>query len=458
MGKASRKKKEARASKALAKASPEVQAAAEEAAEAASGAIDMGGGLSTQEGKVADQLNGYSLEIKATLTSMEETLNIIREYSRPTITEEVVPEQKSLYSQIGETTGNVKKAGLDVAKFALLFPLLVSEEVRKKVLAMWEGFLEGLGLGKEKIELFTKIIKVVGGLLVLYWGAKTIKRVFDAFNSMYKLAQLMTVAALITDSKEVKIEKERQSAEKGKKDLRRQRAKVRLEKRKAGRLKGLKRLAKVIAGIGPLIGKRVIAAIPFIGTVASVAFLVAELGEEAFSAMDEAEEEEITKLVPLSAEEKQLLKDEGYTDEQIKEMEDEVAANRARYDKDLATLRRNKEEYEERLRNGLVSPDEMMGGSNYDVQIEVLESRLREADKRAAEASFNPTFELESPDTDRAIVPEPVSGVSIESVPSADSSSVREKSELSVADRRDVALGDTNILNVFNNNTILVAE
>lgn len=454
MGKASRKKKEAKASKVL---SPEVQAAAEEAAEAATGAVTMGGGLSTQEEKVASRIQGYTLEIKATLTTMEETLNVIREYSRPT-SKEVIPEEKAFYSQLTETTGSIKKTSLDVAKFALLIPLLVSDEVRKKFIAMFQGFLEGLGLGKEKIDMFTKVVKVVVGLLALYWGAKVIKSVFDAFNSIYKLAQLMTAAALITDSKEVKLEKERQSAERGKKDLRRQRAKIRLEKRKAGRLKGFKRLAKILTSIGPLIGKRVISAIPFIGTVASVAFLVAELGEEAFSAMDEAEEEAITKLTPLTSEEKELLKEEGYTDAQIKEMEEEVAANRAKYDKELDRLRKNKEEYEERLRKGLVSPEEQMGGTNYDVQIEILESRMREADKRASETNFTPAFTEEDFKLEDAPGPEPVSGVSLELPTETSSNSVRQRSEASVADRRDVALGDTNVLNIFNNNTILMAE
>jgi len=275
-----------------------------------------------------DEIRGYSLEIKGTLTEMEDTL---KKFTPPPAVAEL---QSKPGLSMTEAVQDAKKSTSDLLlNLIQLFGfigILISDKARAFIRGFFDGILESMGFTKEKIEKIKNIAIVAVGLLGAYLAVSTLKSVADLFNAVINLSKV-TMGLLIASDSEVdrsmsEARKRKKERDKVLEEARKAKAKARLERMKYRR-KGIKAFAARIFG---KIGRGVLTAIPFVGTAAAIAFTVWDIAEE----LNNYYTEEFEDYELLTDEDVVALKagadgEKGWTDEEIVEHQQKVIRNRA---------------------------------------------------------------------------------------------------------------------------------
>lgn len=194
-------------------------------------------------------------------------------------------------SAAASTAGKaIQRASLGILGLAAILPAILSGELRKKIGNFAEGFLEGLGIGKEARAKVLKGAKLVRDALLAYFSLTALKRVSDAINATVKLASAVAEALGIMDLFEKKRAAEDADMKKSARAIRRERARVRLEKRQlknAGTIKKAWILAKRVL---PKVVGKLVGAIPIVGTFAMIGIAMKDVFDEVTGFMDDQEE------------------------------------------------------------------------------------------------------------------------------------------------------------------------
>lgn len=162
----------------------------------------------------------------------------------------VVPDQpatRDSAESISTISDRMLDRGFDLAKLALIIPLLLSEDARNYI----ASFISGL-IGIDSLEKITFGLKALGAVLTGVFTYKLMSQVGDTVRSMLRLATLTaTLFALTDETTDLNIEERRRRREKRLKDVERkkrslERRRQRIEKIKKAKtaistgLKGLK--------------------------------------------------------------------------------------------------------------------------------------------------------------------------------------------------------------------------
>lgn len=138
-----------------------------------------------------------------------------------------------------DTTGAMKKRGIDIASIAFFLPMLINEESRKYL----ASFLTGL-IGIENIEALNNGLKLVTLALGAYLGVKVFKQVADTFNTFVRLSQLMGILFNVVSDADDGLDEDKRKHEKDKEDYDKKKKQNR-QRRKGKRVERLKRLKQV---------------------------------------------------------------------------------------------------------------------------------------------------------------------------------------------------------------------
>lgn len=166
------------------------------------------------------------------------------------ITEEAKQRQAQATPVEKERIAATKKGSFfDLAKLALLIPLLLNDEARK----YFASFLSGL-LGIETLEKIETALKLVGVVLATIFAVKVFKEVARTLNAFIRLSRLVGALFLLSEATGDLSQKEKKRA-----DRRREAERKRNQKRRQNRRKKIARirkLKKIISSIkkGILIG------------------------------------------------------------------------------------------------------------------------------------------------------------------------------------------------------------
>lgn len=207
--------------------------------------------------------------------------------------EAVMEASRPNVSAAGEQAGTaIKRASLGVLQYAALLPLLLSKELRSKVATFFTSFLEGLGFDKIK-NLGKKVkatVSLVTGALGVYFGLTALKRVADAINATINLASAIASALGIMEIFEKKRALEEAEIKKSAKAIRREKARVRLEKRQLRKAPWWKKALILAKRVLPKVVGKVVGAIPFVGTVAMIGLAMKDVFDEVTGFMSDDEE------------------------------------------------------------------------------------------------------------------------------------------------------------------------
>ncbi len=133
------------------------------------------------------------------------------------------------------TLSAMKQRGFDMAKLALLLPLLLNEEAR----TYFASFLKGL-LGIESLERIKTVLKIAGVALATVFAAKVLMQVADTIKTFIRLARLTALLFGLTQATTNIAEKERK-----KYDKKRENDKKNRETRRNNRRKKIERIRKI---------------------------------------------------------------------------------------------------------------------------------------------------------------------------------------------------------------------
>lgn len=150
-----------------------------------------------------------------------------------------VIEEKPGTSSIKEGLEDLSSSSFNLAKLALLIPLLFNETTRNIVSGFFEGVLEGLGLSQEAIKIMKSIAAGAVMAFKLYLGYKVFKSIFDVFMAFKKLADATGILGLLIGKKNSEMVAAGPEADLEKDNLRKQ------TKKQRGLIKTLKTRAKV---------------------------------------------------------------------------------------------------------------------------------------------------------------------------------------------------------------------
>lgn len=186
----------------------------------------------------------------------------------------------------------VKRASLGILQYAALLPLLLSKDLRARVASFFTSFLEGLGFNKIK-DLGKKVkagVSLVVGALGVYFGLTALKRVADAINATINLAGAIAEALGIMELFEKKKALEDDRLKQSAKAIRREKARVRLEKRQLKKANVLKKAYILAKRVLPKVIGKVVGAIPIVGTVAMIGLAMKDVFDEVTGFMSDEEE------------------------------------------------------------------------------------------------------------------------------------------------------------------------
>lgn len=167
-----------------------------------------------------------------------------------------------------------------IAAFAMALPLLASPEIRDMLMGFFDGFMQGLGFSKESLDKLKLGLSIAGGILAAYFSMKVISSVMDAFNMMKKLAEAVGLVGEKTALEKDKIDVEKSATKKATgaaKDEIKGTKKAIKEGRKLGRLSFLKKFSLLSKVVGPKLlklGANFLKALPGIGTILGIGFLI----------------------------------------------------------------------------------------------------------------------------------------------------------------------------------------
>jgi hypothetical protein len=157
----------------------------------------------------------------------------IKPYKEP---EQVVEDKESL-SSISATT---KERAFDLAKLALIIPLLLNKDAREYM----ASFLKGL-FGTETMEGFNTALKVLGGVLVGVFAYKLFQQVADTFKAFNRLSRLVGTLFGLSEAAANSAADEKEELEKKRAADKERRRKARQAKRK--RLQKIRKLKSAIS-------------------------------------------------------------------------------------------------------------------------------------------------------------------------------------------------------------------
>lgn len=222
-------------------------------------------------------------------------------------------QQPSPYQKLDEKTQLIKKRSFDIAKLGLVIPFLINAQAREYLLS----FVKGL-VGVENFDKFKIVVYGLLGVLAGVFAYKVFKQVGDTISALRQLATITgtlfglteaaadSVASDLEDVEKNKKEKEleKKEADRTKKETKTLKDDLKKEKKKYP--KGIRgKLSKAIDfvfKIGPKVGKGLLKALPVVGTIATIGFLLYEVFDEAVNFFSDEEKEETSEQETVSEE------------------------------------------------------------------------------------------------------------------------------------------------------------
>jgi hypothetical protein len=153
---------------------------------------------------------------------------------RQAMQEQAVQEAESIdkESLIVQEKQKLKKTGFDILKFAAVLPLLFNDKIKAIVTGFFHGFLDSISLAMPALKALRFITRNLLDILKVYFGIKLFKRLYDAFVSIKKLAELTGILSQIKQGSEPSLDKPRAIAPGNEIDLEKEKLKKRNEKLK----------------------------------------------------------------------------------------------------------------------------------------------------------------------------------------------------------------------------------
>lgn len=178
------------------------------------------------------------------------------------------------------------KAALSLGALALAIPFLLSPEVREAILGFFDGFLKGLGIGKEAMSTAKFVLGATVAVLGTYFTLKALAPVADAWNKMKELAEVLGLAGEKVATEKNQIDADKASLKKGADVAKEGTDEINDTIKKGKKVKGnfvskIMDKFKLLKGvIGPKLlslGKNILKAIPFLGTLVSIGFIISDI-------------------------------------------------------------------------------------------------------------------------------------------------------------------------------------
>lgn len=142
-------------------------------------------------------------------------------------------EKKSKLSALSDSANAIAAAVPGVASFAAALALLINPETRKIIFDFFEGFMQGLGLGKEALAKVKLVLGATIAVLGVYFTSSVLMQVKEAFDSMKRLAQVMGLLSEVQQAKSVEINTEKEKISK-------------TREKRMKRVKALKKIKRII--------------------------------------------------------------------------------------------------------------------------------------------------------------------------------------------------------------------
>ena len=200
------------------------------------------------------------------------------------------------------------KAALGIGALALAIPFLLSPEVREMIMSFFNGFLEGLGISNEAMGKAKFVLGATLAIIGTYFTAKVLSSVGDAFGKMKQLAEALGLAGEKVAAEKNQIDADKASLKKGADVAKEGTDELKDTVKKGKKIKGnfvtkLWDKFKLLKGvIGPKLlslGKNILKAIPFLGTLVSIGFIISDIWDIGSAIYDmfagDDEEKEDTK-------------------------------------------------------------------------------------------------------------------------------------------------------------------
>lgn len=166
------------------------------------------------------------------------------------------------------------------AVLALAIPFLLTPEVKEMLGSFFDGFLQGLGLGKNAVENIKLGLGITAGIIAAYFSYKVLSGVYDAFMQMKKLAQVMGLLGTATAAEKDAIDTEKNkvaaAGDKANDDLKDAKKDIKKGK-KLGKLGVIEKTKLLLTKIGPKLkslGGNFLKALPGIGTILGIGLVI----------------------------------------------------------------------------------------------------------------------------------------------------------------------------------------
>lgn len=199
------------------------------------------------------------------------------------------------------------KAALGIGALALAIPFLLSPEVREMIMSFFNGFLEGLGISNEAMGKAKFVLGATLAIIGTYFSAKVLASVGDAFGKMKQLAEALGLAGEKVAAEKATIDADKAAVKKGAEEAGEalDGTKKQIKKgKKLGKLSFLKKFGMLKTIIGPKIvsiAKNLLKAIPFLGTLITLGFIISDIFDigsaiyDMFTGDDDEKDDEDTK-------------------------------------------------------------------------------------------------------------------------------------------------------------------
>jgi len=241
-----------------------------------------------------------SLELKQSASELSDLLLNYLSEEEPPPPPDAIPE-----SRMPEIAAKAKKQAFDLAKLGLILPFLINKESREYL----ASFISGL-IGQETLGVIKNTLIGITAVLTGVFAYKLFKQIGTTLEAVKELSRVTSILFGITDAanddlvdEKGKLDKDKKEVEKEKKKKAKEEKVIDEKKRNAKSarddlkkekqaLKGKGKLSKLFAfasRIAPNVGKKLLTAIPFVGTFAAIGLLLYEIYDEAVSFFDEEE-------------------------------------------------------------------------------------------------------------------------------------------------------------------------
>lgn len=241
-----------------------------------------------------------SLELKQSASNLSDLLINYLSEEEPPPPPDAVPEDR-----MPEIAATAKKQAFDLAKLGLILPFLINKESREYL----ASFISGL-VGQEALSTIKNTLIGLTAVLTGVFAYKLFKQIGTTIDAVKELSRVTSILFGITDAanddlvdEKTKLDKDKKEVDKEKKKKAKEDKVIEEKKRNAKSarddlkkekqsLKGKGKLSKLFAfatRIAPNVGKKLLTAIPFVGTFAAIGLLLYEIYDEAVNFFDEEE-------------------------------------------------------------------------------------------------------------------------------------------------------------------------